>query len=83
MALMTAPSTLGLAQKSPQIANFVLLSQTHLSSPPTAMAGKAPPLELHKLGNINEEKNGSYSNAIKDDNCKKVWLKKLTICELS
>jgi hypothetical protein len=43
MPLRTAPSTLGLVQKSPQIANFMLLSQTHLSSPLIAMAGKALP----------------------------------------
>ena len=49
MALRTAPSIFGLAQKSPQIANFMLLSQTHLSSPPIAMAGKAPPLQFYIL----------------------------------
>jgi hypothetical protein len=44
--LRTVPSTLGLAQKSPQIANLILFSHTHLSSPPIEMAGKAPPLQF-------------------------------------
>jgi len=55
MALRTAPSILGLAQKSPQIANFMLLSQTHLSSPPIEMAGKALPLQFYILSNTNKE----------------------------
>jgi hypothetical protein len=54
-ALRTAPSILGLAQKSPQITNFVLLSQTHLSSPPIAMAGNALPLQFYILSNTNKE----------------------------
>ena len=55
MALRTAPSILGLAQKSPQIANFMLLSQIHLSSPPIEMAGKALPLQFYILSNTNKE----------------------------
>lgn len=74
MALRTAPSTLELAQKSPQIANFVLSSQTHLSSPPIAMAGKAAPLQVYILSNTKEEKK-RYLFIIKDDNSKRYGLK--------
>lgn len=42
--LSTAPSTLGLAQKSPHMANLLFLSHKHFSSPPIAIAGKALPL---------------------------------------
>lgn len=47
--LRTAPSTFGLAQKSPQIANLVFLSQRHLSSPPITAPGKALPLHFHQV----------------------------------
>jgi hypothetical protein len=72
VALRTAPSTLGLVQKSPQIAKFVLLSQTHLSSPLIAMAGKAAPLQFYIFYQILTAKEGrmlvSFFNTIKDDN---------------
>lgn len=46
MPLITAPSTLGLAQKSPHMANLLFLSHKHFSSPPIVRAGKALPLQV-------------------------------------
>lgn len=42
--LSIAPSTFGLTQKSPQMANFFFLSQRHFSSLAMLAAGKALPL---------------------------------------
>lgn len=47
--LSIAPWTLGLTQKSPQIANFLGLSHKHISSPATLTQGKALPL-LYEYG---------------------------------
>lgn len=48
MPLRIAPSTFGLTQKSPHIANFVSLSQRHFSSGLIAKAGNALPLRKKK-----------------------------------
>ena len=48
MPLRIAPSTFGLMQKSPHIANFVSWSQRHFSSGLTAKAGNALPLQKQK-----------------------------------
>jgi hypothetical protein len=65
MALRIAPSTLGPTQKSPQITSFVLSSQTHLSSPPIAMDGKAPPLQFYTLLPARRD---TYLIIVKDNN---------------
>ena len=43
--LSMAPSTLGLTQKSPQMANLLFLSQRHFSSGAILAAGNALPLQ--------------------------------------
>lgn len=55
MPLRIAPSTFGLTQKSPHIANFVSLSQRHFSSGLTAKAGNALPLKKQKTKTKNEK----------------------------
>ena len=60
-ALRIAPSTLGLAQKSPQTTSLVLLSQIHLSSPPIEIDGKAPPLQFYILTTNQEDYLFKYS----------------------
>lgn len=45
MPLVIAPSTLGLTQKSPQIANFLFSIHKHFSSAAMLAAGKALPLK--------------------------------------
>jgi hypothetical protein len=57
MPLRIAPSTYGLTQKSPHIANFVSLSQRHFSSGLIATAGNALPLEKEKKKNKKKYEN--------------------------
>lgn len=49
MPLSMAPSTLGLTQKSPQMASLLFLSQRHLFSGAILVAGNALPLQKQPI----------------------------------